>query len=321
MPICPSGHTSTSADFCDVCGDLIPGAPRHRFDEEPGPSAGGTAADGEPGEECPMCGAPRSGRFCEEDAYDFETGAVSRTAQMFAESQRSEPPPSEPPSTPGMPSSRAALPGAPPSGAPSSGTPTPGAPSSGTPLPGTPAPPPRRPAPAPTMPLAAPVPLPAPPPAALSVPAQAEEEGGPAWSAAIVADRAYYDSVIALGGPDAASLAFPPYCPERRIRLDGEQVRIGRRSASRGIEPEIDLSVPPEDPGVSHVHAVLLARPGGSWALVDPGSMNGTTLNGGTEPIDVNVPVPVGDGDRIHVGAWTTIILSRTGGQPGGAPT
>ncbi|GAA3930538.1 hypothetical protein GCM10023085_09900 [Actinomadura viridis] len=309
MPICPSGHTSSTADFCDVCGDLIPGAPRHRFDEEPVPSAADSPANGEPGEECPMCGAPRSGRFCEEDAYDFETGTVSRTAQMFA-----EPPLSEPPSTP-VPSTPSSVPSTP-------GTHSPGTPSSGTPSPGTPTPtpPPRRPAPAPTMPLAAPVPLPASPPAPVSGPAAAGE-GGPAWSAAIVADRAYYDSVIALGGPDAASLAFPPYCPERRIRLEGEQVRIGRRSASRGIEPEIDLSVPPEDPGVSHVHAVLLARPGGSWELVDPGSMNGTTLNGGTEPIDVNVPVPVGDGDRIHVGAWTTIILSRAGGAPGGAPT
>jgi hypothetical protein len=54
---------------------------------------------------------------------------------------------------------------------------------------------------------------------------------------------------------------------------------------------------------------VLLARPGGAWTLVDPGSTNGTTVNGATDPIAVNVEVPVGDGDRIHVGAWTTITL------------
>ncbi|MFI0354557.1 FHA domain-containing protein [Actinomadura sp. 9N407] len=225
MPICPSGHTSGSDDFCDTCGDLIPGAPRQRLGDAensaPPPEA-------EPAEECPVCGAPRSGRFCEVDAYDFETGAASRTAA---------PVPPQPPRPP--------------------------------------------------------------------------SEGG-AWRAVISADRAYYQSVIELGGPDAATIAFPPYCPERTVALSGEQIRIGRRSASRGIEPEIDLSGPPEDPGVSHVHAVLLGQPDGTWALVDPGSMNGTTLNGGGKLLDVNVPVPVGDGDRVHVGAWTTITLERS---------
>jgi hypothetical protein len=54
---------------------------------------------------------------------------------------------------------------------------------------------------------------------------------------------------------------------------------------------------------------VLLAQPGGGWAVVDPGSTNGTTLNDDPEPIGNDVAVPVGDGDRIHVGAWTTIIV------------
>jgi hypothetical protein len=243
MPICPSGHTSASADFCDVCGDLIPGAPRHTFEMEV-PSTP-QQAEAAPEELCPLCRTPRSGRFCEVDAYDFETRAVRNTAlsQMTAEMEL------DPPSSPR----------APPAGA--------------------------------------------------------------AWSVAINADRAYYDTVVALGGPDAASIAFPPYCPERRIDLSGEQIRIGRRSASRGVHPEIDLSEPPEDPGVSHMHAVLLAQPDGTWTLVDPGSMNGTTLNGGTKPLDVNVPVPVGDGDRIHVGAWTTITLRLHQGSSGGAST
>jgi pSer/pThr/pTyr-binding forkhead associated (FHA) protein len=41
----------------------------------------------------------------------------------------------------------------------------------------------------------------------------------------------------------------------------------------------------------------------------DLGSTNGTTINDGADPIDADAPVPLGDGDRIHLGAWTTITL------------
>jgi hypothetical protein len=130
------------------------------------------------------------------------------------------------------------------------------------------------------------------------------------WTAVVVADRDYYETVLRQSG-EGGALTFPPYCPERRIPLDRPQIRIGRRSVSQGTRPEIDLSEPPEDPGASHTHAVLLGRPDGTWTLVDPGSTNGTTVNGGEEPIPVNVEVPVDDGDRIHVGVWTTITLRR----------
>jgi hypothetical protein len=130
------------------------------------------------------------------------------------------------------------------------------------------------------------------------------------WTAVVNADRDYYETVLRQAGGDAG-FVFPPYCPERRIPLDRPQIRIGRRSVSQGTVPEIDLGEPPEDPGASHTHAVLLSRPGGTWTLVDPGSTNGTTMNGGEEPIPVNVEVPVNDGDRIHIGVWTTITLRR----------
>ncbi|MEU0567616.1 FHA domain-containing protein [Nonomuraea sp. NPDC005983] len=130
---------------------------------------------------------------------------------------------------------------------------------------------------------------------------------GVRWEAVTAADRAYYDEVIAEGGPDASAVAFPPYCPQRSFALAGDQVRIGRRSRARGVQPEIDLTGPPEDPGVSHLHAVLLAQQDGSWTLVDPGSANGTRVNGKT--LTVNVPVPVGAGDRVHLGAWTVITI------------
>ncbi|SDH00809.1 FHA domain-containing protein [Nonomuraea jiangxiensis] len=143
-------------------------------------------------------------------------------------------------------------------------------------------------------------------PAGSSVPPRGLSSGA-RWEAVTAADRAYYEKVIAEGGPDAGSVAFPPYCPERSFALYGEQVRIGRRSKARNVTPEIDLTGPPEDPGVSHLHAVLLAQPDGTWTIVDPGSSNGTQVNG--KPVRVNVPVRVGPGDRIHLGAWTVITI------------
>ncbi|MFG2086568.1 FHA domain-containing protein [Spirillospora sp. NPDC048824] len=146
--------------------------------------------------------------------------------------------------------------------------------------------------------------MPAPPVPAPPVP-------GAVWTAVVTADRDYYDRVLAEEGPDSASLTFPPYAPPRSIPLVGRQIRIGRHGSSQPSPPEIDLREPPEDPGVSHVHAVLLAKPDGTWTLVDPGSTNRTCMNGSSEPIPYNVEVPLSDGDRIHVGAWTTITLTR----------
>src|SRR5262249_49427905 len=102
----------------------------------------------------------------------------------------------------------------------------------------------------------------------------------PVWTAVVTAHRGYFDRVLAEGGPDAGTVRFPPYCPERRFRLGGREMRIGRRSVSRGLEPEIDLTGPPTDPGISHLHAVLIAEPDGGWAVLDPGSANGTQVNG-----------------------------------------
>jgi pSer/pThr/pTyr-binding forkhead associated (FHA) protein len=87
-------------------------------------------------------------------------------------------------------------------------------------------------------------------------------------------------------------------------------MRIGRRSTSRGLEPEIDLTGPPADPGISHLHAVLTAAPDGGWSVMDPGSSNGTQVNG--SEITVGVPVPLHDGDRIGLGGWTVVCIQVT---------
>lgn len=129
------------------------------------------------------------------------------------------------------------------------------------------------------------------------------------WSVVVTADRGYFDAVRQQDGPDVPTISFPGYCPDRHFALAGKEIRIGRTSRSRGLEPEIDLTGPPQDPGVSHLHAVLLPQGDGGWAVIDPGSTNGTTINDDLEPIANDVPVAVKDGDRIHVGAWTTLTL------------
>lgn len=220
MPSCPAGHDSISADFCDICGLAMGGVSA----AAPSPTSSAVSE-----ENCPECGEPRTGRFCEGCSYDFVAGAshaptVTEPVQVFA----------------------------------------------------------------PVVPIVG-------------------------WGAVVSADRAHYDAVRLQDGPDAADIAFPAYCPERHFELTGQQIRIGRRSRSRGLEPEIDLTGPPADPGVSHLHAVLLSQPDGGWAVMDPGSTNGTTLNDDPDPIKTDVPVPVRDGDRIHVGAWTTITVRGPG--------
>ena len=140
-------------------------------------------------------------------------------------------------------------------------------------------------------------------------PAGPAPAAGAEWTAVVSADRAYYDSIQAAGGPDAAGIAFPAYFPQRRFRLAGTEVRIGRHSVSSGIDPEIDLSVPPADPGVSRLHAVLLRATDGTWSVIDPGSANGTAVNGSEIP--AGQPVPLRDGDHIRLGAWTRRELVR----------
>ena len=161
------------------------------------------------------------------------------------------------------------------------------------------------PAPQAPPPPAPPAPSPAPPASGPAAPATA------AWVAVVTADRTYYDSVLAAGGPDSDAIGFPAYCPERRFLLSGAEVRVGRRSVSRGIDPEIDLTGPPADPGVSRLHMVLVEATDGTWSVVDPGSENGTLVNG--SEIRPGEAVPLHDGDRIHLGAWTALTITRGG--------
>jgi len=122
-----------------------------------------------------------------------------------------------------------------------------------------------------------------------------------AWEAIVTADRARFDRTAR---PD---LAFPSDFEQRRFAVTGTEVWIGKGRPSGESPPEIDLSGPPEDPCVSRRHAVLLRQGDGTYALKDKRSTNGTFVN--DSPVEDDALVPLAEGDRIQIGAWTTITL------------
>ena len=141
----------------------------------------------------------------------------------------------------------------------------------------------------------------APTPVAAS--AQPTVATGPAWRAVVTADRAYYDR------NETDDIPFPDHCPERTFTLIEQDVLVGRRSESRGIRPQVDLSGAPEDTGISHSHLLLRRQADGTYAVIDPGSTNGASLNDDPDPLPHNVLRPLKDGDRLYLGAWTKIVL------------
>jgi pSer/pThr/pTyr-binding forkhead associated (FHA) protein len=294
MAICPNGHDSVSDDFCDTCGMRIGGSPPPGSPQSGSHATGSSPASGatpsawpdpaaSAAEPCPGCGTPRNGQFCEACGHNF-------VGPRYTPTTASAPAPSAArgysQSQPG-PGGYGSSPSAPGSGGYSSAQ----------------APPP---APPPAPPLQ---PVPSAPP----VPASPSMSSFPypqaTWTAVVGADRAYYEQVQTVTGSEGTAVTFPSYYAERRFQLVGNQMRIGRRSVSRGLAPEIDLTGPPADPGISRLHAVLIATPDGNWAVLDPGSVNGTLVNG--SEIGVGDQVPLHDGDRINLGAWTAITVHR----------
>lgn len=127
-----------------------------------------------------------------------------------------------------------------------------------------------------------------------------------AWEAIVTADRAQFDRLAVAG------VTFPADFTERHFPLAEGENRIGRSRGHPGEEaPEIDLAGPPIDPGISRRHAVLERRSDGACLVRDLGSTNGTSVNDEAAPIAPHTDVPLSDGDRVRVGAWTTIVVRR----------
>lgn len=125
------------------------------------------------------------------------------------------------------------------------------------------------------------------------------------WIAEVTADQAVFDRLR----PDG--LTFPTGRPRRVIAVTAGEVVIGRSREGQALQPDIDLSGPLTDPGASHRHAMLTRTDDGGYTVTDLGSTNGTSLNASLDTLEPGRPYRLADGDRVHVGAWTTITLRR----------
>jgi hypothetical protein len=343
MARCPAGHESEASDYCDTCGLVIGGEASGAASASAASSASGApvatlAAPGAaptsgPGARCPVCQAERNGRFCEECGYDFDLAEAMPHVTLNPGIGPAEPDPlartlaqPEPPAAPEP--------------APATETTASGAgqgldleaelaraeaeAARTTATASAPAP-----AASPASPIAEADPtVVLPDPFAQSQPAAATESApsaepehavplaltgtaqpyGAELSLVIDVDRDYYEAQVERGDIIEADFPFPKYPHERRFTFTDGPVRIGRASASRGLAPEIDLTGPPLDPAVSHLHAQLLRHDEG-WVVVDFGSANGTRLNDSEEPLAAETEIPVKQGDRIHLGVFTTITV------------
>jgi hypothetical protein len=314
MALCPAGHESQTNDYCDTCGALMGGAPVTPAAELAStavlPTEGGPQSSA--GGSCPQCGADRDGRFCEECGFDYELAALVPPGTAF--------PTTVAPST-GSANTGPSSAGSVGAGASTNASAATGASaaSSADPLAETSALPPDYDLDAEFEAAerafaesggvsATPASTGSAEPAAESA---AATSSAPALVVLVTADQEYYTAQVERGDIVEDEFPFPRYPGERRFALEADRVRIGRASASRGIAVEIDLTGPPLDPAVSHLHAQLLRSPDGSWALVDLNSANGTRLNGAADPLPAETEVPVKAGDRIHLGVWTTLTLEE----------
>lgn len=273
MPRCADGHESRSTDYCDVCGSA--------FGEMPVPDQAALRL-------CPQCQAPTSGRFCEGCGHDSalppvaaqRTGDRPDAADPYRAGARPDPSQAGSRSNPADSMREGARPDASGTAASAETTWAGAQPGHG----GGPGPTP--------------------------IATGAGSGRSRVWVARIFADPEFYARVQARKGPDAERVEFPDFYPERRIILHGNRFLIGKRSASQGIVPEIDLGIAPADIGVSRAHAMIQVDQDGALTITDLGSTNGTSLDGGETPITAQQAITVGEGSRIHVGGWTTIAIS-----------
>ena len=274
---CPDGHDSTAGDYCDVCGAPISGA------GDSGAAPSGTAPSGTapPGAGLtpPPLPPATAGRTCPNCSASNIGGALFCESCGYDFTTGQLPRPLDPPSglTLDPPSGSVAAAAAavtPPSGSAPSGS------------------------------AAGADPVCPPSGSAVAAPASPPDvDAVSPWVVEIWVDADWY------AGQDVPEACPSPGMPTIVV-LRERSVLVGRRSVSRGISPEIEIS---GDTGVSRRHAQLTTD-GQRWWVEDLQSANGTYLGAAGKPLpdDPITPgqrVELAEDGRIYVGGWTRLVV------------
>ena len=98
---------------------------------------------------------------------------------------------------------------------------------------------------------------------------------------------------------------LPENHDDRTFPIDLDENLIGRRSDTKKIYPEVEVS----DSGVSHRHCQIIKQSDGSFSLIDLNSANGTKLNG--KDLIPGVINKLNVGDEIILGMWSKILIQE----------
>lgn len=97
-----------------------------------------------------------------------------------------------------------------------------------------------------------------------------------------------------------------PDSMDRTFPLDLDENLVGRRSADKGVYPEIEVN----DPGVSRRQLKFIKQADGAFAVLELGSANGTEYNGA--PLEAGINTLIKAGDEFAIGLWTTLkVVAR----------
>jgi hypothetical protein len=142
------------------------------------------------------------------------------------------------------------------------------------------------------------------------------EKGAPAApppvSLVLGADRAHWERMVGDGEP-----AFPAAVPTLSFELSGDRLVLGRVRTGAVVDVDLALTGTAADPAVSHRQCAF-ERDGSTWSVRDLDSANGTWINDADEPLAEGASHTLVPGDRILMGAWTSLTVQ--GGPPAAAP-
>jgi hypothetical protein len=127
------------------------------------------------------------------------------------------------------------------------------------------------------------------------------EPASPTWELVIEAAREYHARFAVAG------VVFPEDLAAQCVALVTAELQIGRRDEDPDATGASQITGAAHDPALSRRHAVLRRHEDGSYVIEDLGSTNGTEVNG--RQIAAHEVIRLADGDRVHVGAWTSLTI------------